>query len=107
MTTNIPPYNCSEIIDAACKIIDMSNISVEDFCNIVHDPDVPTGCAIIGIDSSRCHLATGPSIITVRGITSVEELPNGKEQIIITEIPYAVNCAVLMTKIAELAMKRF
>jgi DNA gyrase subunit A len=74
MTTNIPPHNLSEIIDAICKIIDEPNISVDDLCNIVHGPDFSTGDVVVGIDSIRRYLTTGRSIIKVRGITSVEEL---------------------------------
>ncbi|MDR1401781.1 MAG: DNA gyrase subunit A [Puniceicoccales bacterium] len=106
MTTNIPPHNLEEIIDAACKIIDEPNVPVEELCSIVHGPDFPTGGVAVGIDSIKRYLATGRGIVKVRGVATVEELPSGKEQVVITEIPYAVNRAVLVTKIAELVTEK-
>ncbi|MDR1433010.1 MAG: DNA gyrase subunit A [Puniceicoccales bacterium] len=102
MTTNIPPHNLTEITDAACRIIDDPHVPVEELCDIVHGPDFPTGGVVVGVDSIRRYLTTGRSIVKVRGVASVEELPNGREQVIINEIPYAVNRAVLVTRIAEL-----
>ncbi|MDR1413830.1 MAG: DNA gyrase subunit A [Puniceicoccales bacterium] len=106
MTTNIPPHNLAELIDAACKIIDEPGVAVEDLCDIVHGPDFPTAGIAVGIDSIRRYLTTGRGIVKVRGIATVEELPNGREQVLITEIPYAVNRAMLVTKIAELATEK-
>ncbi|MDR1595660.1 MAG: DNA gyrase subunit A [Puniceicoccales bacterium] len=106
MTTNIPPHNLSEIIDAACKIIDEPAIAVEELCKFVHGPDFPTGGVVVGIDSIERYLTTGRGIVKVRGIATVEELPNGKEQIVITQIPYAVNRAMLVTRIAELVTEK-
>ena len=102
MTTNIPPHNLGEIIDATCKIIDEPNTPVEDLCAIVQGPDFPTGGVVVGMDSIKRYLTTGRSIVKVRGIASVEELPSGREQVVISEIHYAVNRAMLVTKIAEL-----
>lgn len=106
MTTNIPPHNLSELIDAACKIIDEPHVDVESLCDIIHGPDFPTGGVVVGKENIRRYLTTGRSIIKVRGIANVEELPNGREQIIITEIPYAVNRSVLVTKIADLVHEK-
>ncbi|MDR3144615.1 MAG: DNA gyrase subunit A [Puniceicoccales bacterium] len=106
MTTNIPPHNICEIIDAACMVIDEPAVGVEELCEIIAGPDFPTGGVVVGVESIRRYLTTGRSILKVRGIVSVEELPNGKEQIVITEIPYAVNRAVLVTRIAELVTEK-
>ncbi|MDR2628394.1 MAG: DNA gyrase subunit A [Puniceicoccales bacterium] len=106
MTTNVPPHNLSEIIDAACAIIDEPNINVEALCNIIHGPDFPTGGIVVGIDSIKRYLTTGRGIVRVRGVTAIETLPNGKEQIVITEIPYAINRAMLVTKIADLVNEK-
>lgn len=102
MTTNIPPHNLGEIIDAACKIIDDPEVSVDELCCIVHGPDFPTGGIVVGTENIKRYLTTGRGIVKVRGVVSIEETDSGKEQIIITEIPYAVNRAVLVTRIAEL-----
>jgi DNA gyrase subunit A len=106
MTTNIPPHNLSEIIDAACRIIDEPGISVDELCSIIHGPDFPTGGVAIGIDSIKRYLTTGRSIVKVRGVTAIETLPNGREQIVILEVPYAVNRAMLVTRIAELVTEK-
>ncbi|MDR2435783.1 MAG: DNA gyrase subunit A [Puniceicoccales bacterium] len=102
MTTNIPPHNLGELIDATCKIIDDPEISLEELCAVIRGPDFPTGGIVVGIESIRRYLATGRGIVKVRGVVSIEEGQGGKEQIIISEIPYAVNRAALVTHIAEL-----
>ncbi|MDR0693144.1 MAG: DNA gyrase subunit A [Puniceicoccales bacterium] len=106
MTTNIPPHNLSEIIDAACAIIDEPNINVEELCNIIHGPDFPTGGVVVGMENVKRYLTTGRGIVRVRGVTAIETLPSGKEQIVITEIPYAINRAMLVTKIADLVNEK-
>ncbi len=102
MTTNIPPHNLSELIDATCAIIDDPNIPVDDVIKIIPGPDFPTGGAIMGNEGLKKYLLTGRGIFKVRGTAHVEELKQGKEQIVITETPYYVNRANLVTKIAEL-----
>lgn len=102
MTTNIPPHNIGEIIDATCAIIDKPNISVDDLCKIVRGPDFPTGGSIVGTEGVRKYLKTGRGIVKVRGTAHVEEVKGGKEQVVITEIPYTVNRATLVTRIADL-----
>ena len=102
MTTNIPPHNLDEIIDATCAIIDRPNISVDEICNIVKGPDFPTGGTIAGREGILSYLRTGKGIVRTRGKAHTEELKGGMEQIVITEIPYNVNRATLVTRIAEL-----
>lgn len=106
MTTNIPPHNIGEIIDATCAIIDKPTISVDDLCKIVKGPDFPTGGSIVGRDGIKKYLKTGRGIVRVRGTAHVEEVKGGKEQVVITEIPYTVNRASLVTKIADLVQQK-
>jgi DNA gyrase subunit A len=101
MATNIPPHNLGEIIDAACAIIDRPTISVDELCGIIHGPDFPTGGVIAGREGIESYLRTGKGIVRIRGRAITEETKTG-EQIIITEIPYNVNRARLVTRIAEL-----
>lgn len=107
MATNIPPHNVKELIDAVVKIID--NIVEEDretdikeVMSIVKGPDFPTGAEILGKRGIEEAYRTGRGKIRVRSITNIETLPNGKSQIIVTELPYLVNKARLIEKIAEL-----
>jgi len=102
MTTNIPPHNLDEIIDATVAIIDNPRISVDDICTIVKGPDYPTGGIISGRDGILSYLKTGKGIVRTRGKAHTEELKGGMEQIVITEIPYNVNRNTLVTRIAEL-----
>ena len=102
MTTNIPPHNLDEIIEATFAIIDNPRISVDDLCNIIRGPDFPTGGVIAGRDGILSYLRTGKGIVRTRGKAHTEEMKNGMEQIVITEIPYNVNRATLVTRIAEL-----
>ncbi len=106
MTTNIPPHNLDEIIDATCAIIDKPTISVDELCGIVRGPDFPTGGVISGRDGILSYLRTGKGIVRIRGKAHSEELKGGSEQIVITEIPYNVNRAGLVTRIAELVSEK-
>lgn len=106
MTTNIPPHNFGELVDAACKIIDDPEVPVSELCSIIRGPDFPTGGVVVGTESIKRYLSTGRGIIRVRGVLSVEENENGKVKIIITEIPYGVNRAMLVTRIAELVHEK-
>ncbi len=106
MTTNIPPHNPTEIIDATIATIANPNISVSDLCKIVKGPDFPTGGCISGRKGIEEYLTTGRGIVRVRGTAHTEEIKNGKEQVVITEIPYNVNRATLVTKIAELVREK-
>jgi DNA gyrase subunit A len=106
MTTNIPPHNLREIIDATIAIIDRPTISVDELCGIIQGPDFPTGGTISGRDGIRSYLQTGKGIVRIRGKAHTEETKAGSEQIIITEIPYNVNRATLVTRIAELVTEK-
>jgi DNA gyrase subunit A len=102
MTTNIPPHNLDEIIEATCAIIDRPSISVDELCTIIQGPDFPTGGIISGREGILSYLKTGKGIVRTRGKAHTEELKGGMEQIVITEIPYNVNRNTLVTRIAEL-----
>lgn len=102
MTTNIPPHNLDEIIEATFAIIDNPRISVDELCNIIRGPDFPTGGVIAGREGILSYLRTGKGIVRTRGKAHTEEMKGGMEQIVITEIPYNVNRATLVTRIAEL-----
>ena len=102
MATNIPPHNLDEIIDAACAMIDRPGISVLELCTIIQGPDFPTGGTISGREGILSYLQTGKGIVRIRGKAHTEEMKGGMEMIVITEIPYNVNRANLVTRIAEL-----
>ena len=107
MATNIPPHNLREVVSAVVKIIDNRinedrKTELEEVLPLVKAPDFPTGGLILGTRGSEEAYRTGRGKVRVRGITNIETLPNGKTQIIITELPYMVNKAKLIEKIAEL-----
>ncbi len=106
MATNIPPHNLRETIQAVIRIIDNKvedkDTSVEELLEIVKGPDFPTGAMILGTRGIQEAYRTGRGKIKVRAVTNIETLPNGKNSIIVTELPYMVNKARLIEKIAEL-----
>src|SRR3954471_24431138 len=102
MATNMPPHNLGEVIDGICAQIDDPEISLEDLRKHVKGPDFPTGCAILGLAGIKQYLETGRGSMKVRGKAGVEELKGNREQIVITEIPYNVNRATLVERIAQL-----
>ena len=102
MATSIPPHNLSDVIDATVKMIDDENCDIEDLIDIVKAPDFPTGADIIGKNAAREAYRTGQGKVTVRSKYAFEETSKGKMQIVFTEIPYQVNKARLIEKIAEL-----
>ncbi len=102
MATNIPPHNLSEVVDATITLIDTPEASLDDLLVHVKGPDFPTGGIIYGKESIRSAFATGKGGVVVRGVATVEESKKGQQQIVISEIPYGVNKAGLMEKIAEL-----
>jgi len=102
MATNIPPHNLAEVIDAICAQIDDPDITLDGLMEFVKGPDFPTGCAILGTAGVRQHLETGHGSMKVRGKAGVEELKGNREQIVITEIPYNVNRATLVERVAQL-----
>ena len=111
MATNIPPHNLREVIDAVVKIIDNHvnedrDTEIEEILNIIKGPDFPTGAEIIGKSGIEESYRTGRGKITVRAVTNIETMPNGKSRIIVTEIPYMVNKARLIEKIAELVKEK-
>ncbi|MCX6918180.1 MAG: DNA gyrase subunit A [Verrucomicrobia bacterium] len=102
MTTNIPPHNLNELVEATCLIIDKPSATVEDLEKIIIGPDFPTGGVINGKEGIKQYLRTGRGIIRVRGVAHTEEMKNGKEQIVLTELPYNVNRSSLVKHIAQL-----
>jgi DNA gyrase subunit A len=106
MATNIPPHNLGEIIDGICAQIDNPQIQLKDLMKWVKGPDFPTGCMVCGLEGVRQYLAGGRGSLKVRGKVGLEELKGGREQIIITEIPYNVNRAVLVERIADLVNEK-
>ena len=107
MATNIPPHNLREVISAVVKIIDNiieedRDTTIEELLEIVKGPDFPTGATMLGTRGIEEAYRTGRGKIRVRAVTNIETLPNGKSRIIVTELPYLVNKARLIEKIAEL-----
>ena len=102
MATSIPPHNLGETIDAAVKIIDEPECTIDDLCKIIKGPDFPTGAIIMGKNNAREAYRTGQGKVIVRAVTEIEETSRGKQQIVVTEIPYQVNKARLIEKMADL-----
>ncbi len=102
MATNIPPHNLTEVIDGICYVIDHPEAELDEICQFIKGPDFPTGGVIMGRSGIRAAYATGRGKIKVRAKTEIVELPNGKSQIQITEIPYMVNKARLVESMANL-----
>lgn len=102
MATNIPPHNLSELLDATMHQIDNPEATVDDLLEFVKGPDFPTGGIIYGKESMRTAYATGRGGVVVRGVAEIVENAKGKQQIVISEIPYSLNKATLIEKIAEL-----
>ena len=106
MATNIPPHNLGELIDAVCLLIDQPNCSIDEIIEILPGPDFPTGGTIAGRTGINSYMHTGRGIVRMRGTITTEELENGKQQIIISEIPYNANRATLVTRIADLVKEK-
>jgi DNA gyrase subunit A len=106
MTTNIPPHNLAELVEAVCLVIDKPSATVEDLEKHIIGPDFPTGGVINGKEGIRQYLRTGRGIVRVRGVAHSEELKNGKEQVVLTELPYNVNRAALVKHIADLCAEK-
>jgi DNA gyrase subunit A len=102
MATNIPPHNLSELVDAEVELIDNPEATLDDLLKHVKGPDFPTGGVIYGKDSIRSAYATGRGGVVTRGVAEIVEGAKGRHQIVITEIPYALNKENLVLKIAEL-----
>lgn len=102
MATNMPPHNLSEVVDATIAYIDNREIEVEELMTHVKAPDFPTGGIIYGYEGVKEAFETGRGRVVLRGKAEIEVLPSGREQIIVTEIPYLVNKAEMIKKAAEL-----
>ncbi len=106
MATNMAPHNLGEIIDGICAQIDNAEITTEQLMQFVKGPDFPTGCVILGLEGIKQYFKTGRGSVKIRGKVGVEEMKGGKEQIIITAIPYGVNRATLVERIADLVNEK-
>ena len=106
MATNIPPHNLGEVVDACLAYVDNPDIGLDDLLDIVPGPDFPTGGQIVGRTGPRTALMTGRGSVIMRGIANVEEIRKDREAIIITAIPYQVNKAALVERIAELVREK-
>ena len=102
MATNIPPHNLGELVDAAIEMIDNEHATIDDILKHVKGPDFPTGAVVYGGAPMKQAYLTGRGSVTMRAVASIEETKKGRHQIIVTEIPYGVNKASLVEKIAEL-----
>lgn len=102
MATNIPPHNLGEVVDATVELIDNPEATVDDLMKHIKGPDYPTGGIVYGKESIRTAFTTGKGGVVTRGVASIEETNKGKHQIIISEIPYALNKESLLLKIADL-----
>lgn len=111
MATNIPPHNLGEVIDGVVKLIDnevMENreTDIDELLEIIKGPDFPTGARILGTSGIQQAYRTGKGIVKVRGVAEIEEMKQGKSRIVVTELPYQVNKAKLIEKIAELVKEK-
>jgi len=102
MATNIPPHNLGELVDASIELIDNPEATIDDLLMHVKGPDFPTGAVVYGGAPMKQAYQTGRGSVMIRAVAAIEETKKGRHQIIVTEVPYAVNKAVLIEKIAEL-----
>ncbi|HSV96110.1 MAG TPA: DNA gyrase subunit A [Spirochaetota bacterium] len=102
MATNIPPHNLSEVVDGTVALIDNPDLTIRQLMKIIKGPDLPTGGIIMGADGIAKAYSTGRGSVVVRGRVEIEEDKKGRETIIVSEIPYQVNKALLITRIAEM-----
>jgi len=106
MATNIPPHNLSEVIDGIIKYIENPDITIDELSEIIKGPDFPTGGIIIGKSGIRDAYKTGKGRIVVRGVADIEPYGNNRQRIVVTELPYQVNKARLIEKIADLVKEK-
>jgi DNA gyrase subunit A len=106
MATNIPPHNLGEVIDACVALIDNPSLTIEELVNIIPGPDFPTGGIILGRQGIRAAYHLGRGSIVMRGKVSIDTIRKDREAIIITEIPYQVNKATMVERIAELVREK-
>ena len=106
MATNIPPHNLGEVVDGLVKMIDNPEVSLEELIEVIPGPDFPTGALIMGRDGIRSAYATGRGAIRMRACARIERMSNGKQRILVTELPYQVNKARLIETIADLVRNK-
>jgi DNA gyrase subunit A len=106
MATNMAPHNLGEVIDGICAQIDHPEIALEQLMQHIKGPDFPTGCTICGLAGIKQYFETGRGSVKIRGKVGLEEIKGGREQIVITAIPYNVNRALLVERIAELVNEK-
>jgi DNA gyrase subunit A len=102
MATNIPPHNLGELVDASIELIDNEDATLDDLLKHVKGPDFPTGAVVYGGAPMKQAYLTGRGSVTIRAVADIEETKKGRHQIVVTEVPYGVNKATLIEKIAEL-----
>ena len=102
MATNIAPHNLGEVVDAICAQIDDPGIAIPQLMKHVKGPDFPTGCMVCGVEGIRNYFQTGRGSLKIRGVVGIEQLKGGREQIVVTQIPFNVNRAQLVERIAAL-----
>ncbi len=106
MATNVPPHNLGEVIDAVDMLIDNPDATIEELMTVLPGPDFPTGAIIMGGDGIRQAYETGRGSLTVRAKAHVEQMKNGRQRLVFTEIPYQVNKGLLQEKIAQLVNEK-
>ena len=106
MATNIPPHNLGELVDASIELIDNEHATIDDLLKHVKGPDFPTGAIVYGGASMKQAYMTGRGSVTIRSVAEIEETKKGRHRIVVSEIPYAVNKATLIEKIAELVREK-
>src|SRR6266850_1726125 len=106
MATNMAPHNLGEVIDGICAQIDNPEITIADLMKFVKGPDFPTGAMICGIEGIKNYFHTGRGSVKIRGKVGIEQMKGGREQLVITEIPYNVNRAALEQQIADLVNEK-
>jgi len=106
MATNIPPHNLGEVCDAIAHLIDNPEAAVDELSDFIHGPDFPSGGIIYGLEGIKNAYSTGKGRVLVRARAGIHEMTKGRSQIVVTEIPYQVNKAALVERIAELVKDR-
>jgi len=106
MATNIPPHNLSEVIDGIVTVIDNPQTTIDDLIKIIKGPDFPTGATIVGKSGIKDAYRTGRGKIIMRAVTNIEQMTSNKQRIVVTELPYQVNKARLIEKIADLVKEK-
>ena len=106
MATNIPPHNLGELVDATIELIDNKEATIDDLLQHVKGPDFPTGAVVYGGAPMKQAYQTGRGSVTIRAVAEIEETKKGRHQIVVTEMPYAVNKATLIEKIADLVKEK-